>query len=87
MTYNSVTVWQAAHATYLFIWTPDSPRIGVIRIDQWGVIKSHEPRTRVFARRVFRDLLRLGGKVVEDAGVDTLPDYKRTIQDLLLEIE
>ncbi len=87
MTYNSVTVWQAAHATYMFIWTPDSSRIGVIRVDQWGVITSHHPRARDFARRVYRDLLRLGGKVVADAGVDTLPDYKRIIADLLVEIK
>jgi hypothetical protein len=87
VTYNTVTCHQAAHGTYMFIWTPDSPRIGVIRVDQWGVITSAEPRVRAFARRVYRDLLRLGGKVVEDAGVDTLPDYKRIITSLLQAIK
>ncbi len=89
MTYNSVTVWQAAHSTYMFIWTPTSSRIGVIHIDQWGVIQSHKPQTRRFARRVYRDLLRLNGKVVPNAGEDTrnLLDYKQAIHNLLREIE
>ena len=89
MTYNSVTVWQAAHSTYLFIWTPDSPRIGVIRTDQWGVVTSHKPRTRDFARRVYRDLLRLGGKVVGHAAERQRNqlEYKQIIHDLLLEIQ
>ncbi len=89
MTYNSVTVWQAAHATYMFIWTPTSSRIGVIRIDEWGVIQSHGPRTREFARRVYRDLLWMDGKVMPKAGEDTrnLPDYKRIIHKLLQEIQ
>lgn len=87
MTYNSVTVWQAAHDTYMFIWTPDSTRIGVINVDPWGVIKSHKPQTRKFARRVYRDLLRLGGRVVKSAGTGNLPDYKRIIADLLVEIK
>lgn len=86
MTYNSVTVWQAAHATYMFIWTPDSTRIGVIRVDQWGEIKSTKPHTREFARRVYKDLLSLGGKVVKDAGCDNLPDYKIVIRQLLRKI-
>lgn len=87
MTYNSVTVWQAAHDTYLFIWTPDSTKIGVIRVDSWGVIQSHQAHTHLFARRVYRDLLRLGGRVVKSAGTTTLPDYKKIISDLLVDIK